>query len=116
MDGAPESAGWALKLVELLLVFGGVIAFGMWQLRDVERARRESTRAREAQRPGAAGPGSVVGRVPEPELTSRPSDTERPSDTGRPADPERPPEMPLVREGLAAQRTPVGRDQAQGPR
>jgi hypothetical protein len=49
MESAPESAGWALKLVELLLVFGGVIAFGVWQLRDVERARRESKRRRDAQ-------------------------------------------------------------------
>ena len=49
MENALDSAGWALKLVELLLVFGGVIAFGVWQLRDVERARRESQRRRDPQ-------------------------------------------------------------------
>jgi hypothetical protein len=47
MDAAPDTAASALKLVELLLVFGGVVAFGVWQLRDVDRARRETKRRAE---------------------------------------------------------------------
>jgi hypothetical protein len=37
-------------LIEVVLVFGGVLAFGWWQLRDLarERARREQGRAVEA--------------------------------------------------------------------
>jgi predicted negative regulator of RcsB-dependent stress response len=40
-----------LILVELVLVFGGVLAFAWWQLRDVKRAQEQSAaekRAREA--------------------------------------------------------------------
>lgn len=40
-----------LILVELLLVFGGVLGFAWWQLRDVRRAQEQSAaerRAREA--------------------------------------------------------------------
>lgn len=35
-------------LIEVLLVFGGVLAFGWWQLRDLkkERERREAAEAR----------------------------------------------------------------------
>lgn len=38
-----------LILIEVVLVFGGVLAFGWWQLRDVRRAREESRRRREAE-------------------------------------------------------------------
>jgi predicted negative regulator of RcsB-dependent stress response len=41
-----------LILVELVLVFGGVLAFAWWQLRDVKRAQERSAaekRAREAR-------------------------------------------------------------------
>ena len=39
-----------LILVELVLVFGGVLAFAWWQLRDVKRAQKAAAekRAREA--------------------------------------------------------------------
>lgn len=43
-----------LILVEVVLVFGGVLAFGWWQLRDVRRAREESRRRREAEAAAAA--------------------------------------------------------------
>jgi len=35
--------------VELLLVFGGVVAFGWWQLRDVAREQRKAAREKESQ-------------------------------------------------------------------
>lgn len=38
-----------LVLIEIILVFGGVLAFGWWQLRSVERDRRELQRQREAE-------------------------------------------------------------------
>lgn len=31
-----------LGLVELVLVFGGVLAFAIWQLREVSKAQRKS--------------------------------------------------------------------------
>jgi predicted negative regulator of RcsB-dependent stress response len=33
-------------LIEVVLIFGGVLAFGWWQLRDLEKAREQSERAR----------------------------------------------------------------------
>lgn len=39
---------WPFILVELLLVFGGVLGFAWWQLRDLARERRK----REMQRRG----------------------------------------------------------------
>lgn len=45
-----------LILIELVLVFGGVLAFGWWQLRDVRKAREQSRQRREAEaRAAAAG-------------------------------------------------------------
>ncbi len=42
-----------LILIELVLVFGGVLAFAWWQLRDVKREQERSRRAR-ASRDAAA--------------------------------------------------------------
>jgi hypothetical protein len=48
MDGS----NWPIILIEGVLVFGGVLAFGWWQLRSVERDRRRAAEEREAaQRP-----------------------------------------------------------------
>ena len=33
-------------LIEVVLIFGSVLAFGWWQLRDLKKAREESERAR----------------------------------------------------------------------
>lgn len=38
-----------LILIEVVLVFGGVLAFGWWQLRDVRKARDQARRRREAE-------------------------------------------------------------------
>ena len=44
-----------LILVEGILVFGGVIAFAAWQLRDVRRTREAAERAkRDTPTPGDA--------------------------------------------------------------
>lgn len=32
---------WPLILIEVLLVFGGAVAFAWWQLRDLARERRK---------------------------------------------------------------------------
>ena len=37
-------------IVELTLVFGGAIAWGLWELRSTARARRETERALDAAR------------------------------------------------------------------
>jgi Tfp pilus assembly protein PilV len=39
---------WPILLIELLLVMGGVLAFAWWQLRDLDRERRETARRRAA--------------------------------------------------------------------
>jgi hypothetical protein len=40
---------WPFILVEVVLVFGGVLAFGWWQLRDLERERRRAAERRRAE-------------------------------------------------------------------
>ena len=56
---AAEAGGsnWPIVLIEVVLIFGGTLAFGWWQLRSVkrdqeqtrrERAEREAREAREA--------------------------------------------------------------------
>jgi type II secretory pathway pseudopilin PulG len=60
-----------IVLIELVLVFGGVLLFGVWQLRSVKRDQ-EKTRAERAAREAAAAaaqtaksadaPPSVPGR------------------------------------------------------
>jgi hypothetical protein len=34
-------------LIEVVLIFGGVLAFGWWQLRDLQKEREQTTRKRE---------------------------------------------------------------------
>lgn len=49
---------WPLILIEGVLVFGGALAFGWWQLRSVKRdremAQRERERSQAAPSEGAA--------------------------------------------------------------
>ena len=51
MDGS----NWPIVLIEIVLVFGGVLAFGWWQLRDLdkEKRRRESTASDAGGKPDA---------------------------------------------------------------
>ena len=47
-----DSSHWPLILIEGVLVFGGALAFGWWELRSVKRDREKmlaERRAREAQ-------------------------------------------------------------------
>ncbi|MEY2592449.1 MAG: hypothetical protein EBV28_00285 [Betaproteobacteria bacterium] len=46
-----DSAHWPLILIEGVLVFGGALAFGWWQLRSVKRDREQlqAQRARERE-------------------------------------------------------------------
>ncbi len=41
-------------VIEILLIFGGAMAIGWWQIRDVKRAQDETRRAREAAEAAAA--------------------------------------------------------------
>jgi hypothetical protein len=45
-----------IVLIEVLLIFGGVLAFGWWQLRDLKKAREQTQRDRLA----AAEPGKTT--------------------------------------------------------
>lgn len=53
-----DPSNWPLLLIEGVLVFGGAIAFGWWQLRDVERDRRAAAQRRESPRDSAAVAGA----------------------------------------------------------
>jgi hypothetical protein len=46
-----DSSHWPLILIEGVLVFGGALAFGWWQLRSVKRDREQllAQRARERE-------------------------------------------------------------------
>ena len=44
-----ESNHWPLILIEGVLVFGGALAFGWWQLRSVKRDREKAKAERERQ-------------------------------------------------------------------
>jgi hypothetical protein len=44
-----NDSGWSYIWVELLLVFGGALAFGWWQLRDVARAQRKAARDKSSE-------------------------------------------------------------------
>jgi hypothetical protein len=48
---------WPVLLIEGVLVFGGALGFAWWQLREIERDRREAARRRsdEKRQTGAGG-------------------------------------------------------------
>jgi Tfp pilus assembly protein PilV len=39
---------WRIVLIEVLLIFGGVLAFGWWQLRDIRKTQQMTGRERAA--------------------------------------------------------------------
>jgi predicted negative regulator of RcsB-dependent stress response len=45
-----------IVLIEIVLVFGGVLAFGWWQLRSIEKDREAARQRREQERKTAAAP------------------------------------------------------------
>lgn len=45
------SGHWPIVLIELVLVLGGVLAFGWWQLRSIERDRRRAREDQTSQKP-----------------------------------------------------------------
>jgi Tfp pilus assembly protein PilV len=49
-----DGGHWPILLIELVLVFGGVLAFAWWQLRDLARERRAAERRRAAAAAEAA--------------------------------------------------------------
>jgi len=42
-----------IVLIEVVLIFGGVLAFGWWQLREIEVDRRKAAAARDAREKSA---------------------------------------------------------------
>ena len=44
-----QATDWSFIAIELALVFGGALAFGWWQLRDVEREQRAAAQRRQQQ-------------------------------------------------------------------
>lgn len=61
-----SSEHWPILLVEVVLVFGGVLAFGWWQLRSVERDRQALKRRREADAAQADVAKADVAQASEP--------------------------------------------------
>ncbi len=49
MNEALDRSNWPLLLIEGVLVFGGALLFGWWQLREIDRDQREARRRREAE-------------------------------------------------------------------
>lgn len=46
MSAAMDRSNWPLLLIEGVLVFGGALLFGWWQLRSVARDQQETARRR----------------------------------------------------------------------
>jgi len=62
-----DSANLPVILIEVVLIFGGTLAFGWWQLRSVRRDRERAAQARAAE---AARSGSVNAAPPAPAQVS----------------------------------------------
>jgi hypothetical protein len=56
---------WPLILIEVVLVFGGALAFGWWQFRDLARERKKREAQREAQRGSSNGRHVASSQPPE---------------------------------------------------
>jgi hypothetical protein len=70
MDSATASA-WPLILIELVLVMGGVLAFGLWQIRSTRRDRERmlAERAARAAQTPQTPQGATAGPDTPPALT-----------------------------------------------
>ncbi len=60
-----DSPHWPLILIEGVLVFGGALAFGWWQLRSVKRDRQRMLEERARQQGMRDLPESSQGSLPE---------------------------------------------------
>lgn len=60
-----QATDGSLIVIELVLVFGGALAFGWWQLRDIERDRQAAVQRR--QQP--ADPAAAEQELDKPERT-----------------------------------------------
>ncbi|MGD9833312.1 MAG: hypothetical protein AB7U92_11235 [Piscinibacter sp.] len=49
MNETMDRSNWPLLLIEGVLVFGGALLFGWWQLREIDRDRRAAQKKREAE-------------------------------------------------------------------
>lgn len=61
-----DSSALPLILIELVLVFGGVMAFGWWQLRSVARDRQKAAAERAEQARKSASETEVRTGPPSP--------------------------------------------------
>jgi hypothetical protein len=61
-----DSSALPLILIELVLVFGGVMAFGWWQLRSVARDRQKAAAERAEQARRCASESEVNAGPPAP--------------------------------------------------
>lgn len=50
------SSDWPILLIEVVLVFGGTLAFGWWQLRSIRQDQEKARRDRERESAGAPPP------------------------------------------------------------
>lgn len=71
-----------LIAIEVVMIFGGAIAFGWWQLRDLDREKRKREQQKALERQRAADPEPVGG----------PPDTTPPASAA--PSPQRPPHAP----------------------
>lgn len=67
---APPVDGHTLGLIELTLVFGGVIGWGWWELRSLRLAKQRTARERTGSGAGA-GAGAESDRAPGGEPINR---------------------------------------------
>lgn len=63
---AAETGGsnWPIVLIEVVLVFGGTLAFGWWQLRSVKRDQEQTRRERAEREAREALPAQQAATTP----------------------------------------------------
>lgn len=55
-----------LIAIEVVMIFGGAVAFGWWQLRDLDREKRKREQQKALERPQACEPGPCSTRPDAP--------------------------------------------------
>jgi hypothetical protein len=79
-----DGSALPLILIELVLVGGGVLGFGLWQIRSVKRDRARAQAARAHAAAAQARPGDEAGAATAGEANARTSGTSgtAPPDSG----------------------------------